>query len=84
MDDKCPATSVLGKGSIQVVLAGSRFTANLSFFRAEKGVIFGWTEIGITLGFVGLFGWMVLRFLSRHPVAPHRDPLFEESVRFHG
>lgn len=51
---------------------------------AERGVVFGWTEIGITLGFVGLFGWMVLRFLTRHPVAPHRDPLFAESVRFHG
>ena len=51
---------------------------------SERGVALGWTEIGITLGFLGLFGWMVLRFLSRHPVAPHRDPLFEESVRFHG
>jgi len=51
---------------------------------AERGVVFGWNEIGITLGFVGLFGWVVLRFLSRHPVAPYRDPLFEESVRFHG
>lgn len=51
---------------------------------SERGVALGWTEIGITLGFLGLFGWMVMRFLSRHPVAPHRDPLFEESVRFHG
>jgi hypothetical protein len=51
---------------------------------SEQGVALGWTEIGITLGFVGLFGLMVLRFLSRHPVAAHRDPLFEESVRFHG
>jgi hypothetical protein len=51
---------------------------------APAGVNMKWTEIGITLGFIGLLGWMVLRFLSRHPVAAHRDPLFEESVRFHG
>jgi hypothetical protein len=51
---------------------------------SPRAVVLGWTEIGITLGFVGLFGWVVLRFLSRHPVAPHNDPLFESSVRFHG
>ena len=51
---------------------------------SEGGVALRWTEIGITLGFVGLFGWVVMDFLSRRPVAAHRDPLFEESVRFHG
>ena len=51
---------------------------------SKAGVALGWTEIGITLGFVGLFGWKVLDFLAKHPVAAHRDPLFEESVRFHG
>jgi hypothetical protein len=44
MKDDCPATSVLGKGSIQVVLAGARYTANLRFFRAQKGVIFYFKE----------------------------------------
>jgi hypothetical protein len=42
--DNCPAASILGKGSIQVVLAGSRYTANLTFFRAAKGVIFYFKE----------------------------------------
>jgi hypothetical protein len=51
---------------------------------SPQTVVLGWTEIGITLGFVGLFGWWVLRFLSRHPVAAANDPLFESSVRFHG
>ena len=43
-NDSCPASSILGKGSIQVVLAGARYTANLSFFRAQKGVIFYFKE----------------------------------------
>jgi hypothetical protein len=47
-------------------------------------VVLGWTEIGVTLGFLGLFGWMVLGFLGRHPVAPHGDPFYDSSVRFHG
>lgn len=51
---------------------------------SPQSVVLGWTEIGITLGFVGLFGWWILRFLSKHPVAAANDPLFEASVRFHG
>ncbi|HEX7077095.1 MAG TPA: molybdopterin oxidoreductase [Candidatus Eisenbacteria bacterium] len=47
-------------------------------------VVLGWTEIGVTLGFLGLFGWTVLGFLGRHPVAPHGDPFYDSSVRFHG
>jgi len=42
-----------------------------------------WNEIGVGLGFLGLFGWWVQSFLSRHPVAPHGDPYFVASVRFH-
>jgi hypothetical protein len=51
---------------------------------SPERVVFGWTEIGITMGFLGLFGWRVLSFLSRHPVAPSGDPLYVSSVRFHG
>ncbi|MGH7681622.1 MAG: hypothetical protein ACRENN_06500 [Candidatus Eiseniibacteriota bacterium] len=50
---------------------------------SPQSVVLGWTEIGTTLGFVGLFGWWILRFLSRHPVAAVNDPLFEASLRFH-
>jgi len=55
----------------------------LPAFSPEK-VVFGWTEVGVSLGFLGLFGWCVVGFLGRHPVAPHGDPAFESSVRFHG
>ena len=52
-------------------------------FSPEHAVL-SWNEIGIALGFIGLFGWKVQSFLSRHPVAPHGDPDFLSSVRFHG
>ncbi len=55
----------------------------LPAFSPER-VVLGWPELGVSLGFFGLFGWTVLAFLSRHPVAAHGDPLFEKSVRFHG
>ena len=52
-------------------------------FSPEHAVL-SWNEIGVALGFLGLFGWQVQAFLSRHPVAPHGDPDFAASVRFHG
>lgn len=52
-------------------------------FSPEHAVL-SWNEIGVALGFLGLFGWQVQSFLSRHPVAPHGDPDFVASVRFHG
>jgi hypothetical protein len=55
----------------------------LPAFSPER-VILGWPEIGIMLGFIGLFGWTILGFLARHPVAAVGDPFFERSVRFHG
>ncbi len=51
-------------------------------FSPEHAVL-SWNEIGVALGFLGLFGWRVQSFLSRHPVAPHGDPDFAASVRFH-
>jgi hypothetical protein len=55
----------------------------LPAFSPER-VVLGWPELGVSLGFLGIFGWTVLGFLARHPVAAHGDPLFESSVRFHG
>jgi len=55
----------------------------LPAFSPER-VVLGWPELGVSLGFLGLFGWTVLGFLARHPVAAHGDPFFENSVRFHG
>ncbi|HEY2923944.1 MAG TPA: hypothetical protein VGJ98_03135 [Candidatus Eisenbacteria bacterium] len=52
-------------------------------FSPEHAVL-SWNEIGVAVGFLGLFGWKVQSFLARHPVAPHGDPDFPASVRFHG
>ena len=50
---------------------------------SPAGVVFSWTQIGMFLGFLGLFGWTLIRFFSRHPVTPVGDPFFEPSLRFH-
>lgn len=44
MDDACPADSVLGSGSIEVLLSGARYTADIHFYRAASGVIFYFKE----------------------------------------
>lgn len=44
----------------------------------ERG--FGFTEIGIALGFVGLFTFLVLNKLSKHALAPKNHPFLDESL----
>lgn len=41
---------------------------------------FGWQEIGIFAGFVGLFGLVVSRFYSHHPLVPIKDPYLLDGV----
>ena len=43
----------------------------------------GWIEIGMTLGFAGIFGLAVIRFLSKHPIVAFRDPKMTESLHHH-
>jgi len=47
------------------------------------GPKFGLTEIGVTLGFIGIFGLMVTRFLAKHNVVAIGDPRLVESVYHH-
>jgi hypothetical protein len=49
----------------------------------KTGPVIGWIEIGTAVGFVGLFGFMVIRFLSRNTVVAIGDPRLEESVHHH-
>ncbi|MBN4066010.1 quinol:cytochrome C oxidoreductase [Candidatus Amoebophilus asiaticus] len=44
---------------------------------------FGILEIGLFLGFAGLFGLMVGRALSKAPLIPQNHPFLEESVHHH-
>lgn len=39
-----------------------------------------WVEIGVFLGFLGIFGLLVTRYLSRHPTVPVGDPKLINSV----
>jgi hypothetical protein len=45
--------------------------------------LMGWQEIGTFIGFAGLFIWAVMRFLSRHPVVPLKDPYLDEALHHH-
>lgn len=41
---------------------------------------FGFVEIGTAIGFVGLFTFLVVSKLSKHPLAPKNHPFLDESL----
>jgi hypothetical protein len=43
-------------------------------------ILLSWQEVGVFLGFLGLFLWSLVRFLSTHNLVPIRDPRREESI----
>ncbi|MGD2034663.1 MAG: hypothetical protein PVF73_06395 [Bacteroidales bacterium] len=43
----------------------------------------GFVEIGMTLGFIGLFLWVVLRSISRANLLPVNHPYLKESSQYH-
>jgi hypothetical protein len=45
---------------------------------AEAG--FGFIEIGVALGFIGLFAFAMLNSLSKEALAPKNHPFLEESI----
>ena len=45
-----------------------------------EGPVFGWVEAGISLGFLGVFGITIARFLERVPALPVRDPRLEQCL----
>jgi hypothetical protein len=49
----------------------------------RTGPVIGWIEIGTTLGFIGVFGFVVSRFLHRHNVVAIGDPRLAEAVFHH-
>jgi hypothetical protein len=48
-----------------------------------EGPRFGWIELGVTLGFLGVFGLCVARFLAKHNIVAIGDPRLEEAVFHH-
>lgn len=49
----------------------------------KDGPHIGWIEIGSFLGFLGLFGLVVVRFLGKHSIVAVGDPRLEEAVHHH-
>lgn len=43
----------------------------------------GITEVGITIGFVGLFLFFVFRSLAKAPLIPKNHPFYKESLEYH-
>jgi hypothetical protein len=48
-----------------------------------EGPRFGLTELGMTLGFIGIFGSVVARFLAKNNIVAIGDPRLEEAVFHH-
>lgn len=46
-------------------------------------VVFSWQEIGVFVGFLGGFLFLVTRFLSKHNLIPIKDPRLHESLDHH-
>ena len=49
----------------------------------KEGPQFGWVEVGTTVGFLGIFGILVSRFLAKNNVVAIKDPRLVESVFHH-
>jgi hypothetical protein len=47
------------------------------------GLVVGWVEVGTTIGFIGVFGLFVARFLAKHNSVAIGDPRLAESVFHH-
>lgn len=48
-----------------------------------KGVSIGWQDVGLLVGFLGAFAFVVRRFLSKHNVVPVKDPYLHETLHHH-
>lgn len=48
-----------------------------------EGPVLGWIEAGVTLGFVGVFGLCVARFLKKNNIVAIGDPRLAEAVYHH-
>ena len=50
---------------------------------AGKPVAIGLFELGLTLGYVGLFLMVVFYYLSKADLVPSKHPFFKESLDYH-
>jgi hypothetical protein len=70
-------------GLTGLILAGmwlERFLLVAPSLWKGKGVPFGFVEIAVTAGFLGVFGLCVIFFLQKFPLLPFSDPLFRKGL----
>ncbi len=68
-----------------VVLAGHWIDFYLMVMPGSAGASskIGFIEIGMTLGYLGLFLWIVFRVLAKANLVPENHPFFKESLEYH-
>jgi hypothetical protein len=49
----------------------------------EEKTVFGYQEVTLFLGFLGLFLWSITRFFSKNSLVPVKDPRIHESMHHH-
>ena len=49
----------------------------------KEYVSFSWMEVGVFLGFLGLFMFFITGFLSKNHLTPVKDPYLHESINHH-
>jgi hypothetical protein len=49
--------------------------------REDSGI--GFLEIGLTIGFIGLFMLVTMRALTKAPLASVKHPFYKESLHYH-
>ena len=49
----------------------------------RESVAFSWMELGVFIGFLGLFLFIITRFLSKNHLIPIKDPRLHESIGHH-
>lgn len=50
---------------------------------SPEGFKFGWQDFGLLVGFIGGFGFVVRKFLSKNNVVPVKDPYLHETLHHH-
>lgn len=79
---RCPRVLV----SVAIFMLVAQWIDDLWMVQPEffkNGPQVGWIEIGVTLGFIGLFGMAMSRFLAKNNVVAIGDPKLAESVFHH-
>jgi hypothetical protein len=74
---KVPAAYLMVAGVLAVGIWLERFLVNMPSVWKEETLPLGMVEVGMTLGFLGLFTYVVLKFLTSVPPLAFTDPFMQ-------